>query len=1021
MTLSEFSLSRPVMATVLSLLIILAGITAFPRLPVREYPDVDSPIVSISTAYAGASAQTVENSVTEPLEQALNGIDGVRTIESQSRYGGSTITIELEAGRDLDLAATDVANAVQRAVNQLPDVASRPVIRKSSADARPIIWLQVRSDELSAIDLTDIADRYVKTPLQILPGVAGILVGGQRTYSMRVWLDPERMAAHEIDPALIRQAIQQNNLQLPAGQLEGETRKFAVLASALVDEPDELAKIVLRWDGNAPVRLRDVAEVELGSANYDTITRFDGRPIIAVGIIRQSNTNELALTRRLREAIPKIQQTLPPGITLDTALDNTIFVEASLKEVVRTLVIAFVLVILVNLVFLRSPVATLIPSVAIPVALVGTLAVMNLLGFSINVLTLLALVLAIGLLVDDAIVVLENSYRRQELGEERETAARRGSREVFFAVIATTVALVAVLVPLSLMTGGTGRLFREFAITMAGAVALSTFVALTLVPVLCGRYLNVAHQHGRLWSWIENVLASLNHAYDRLLGITVRHPFIVVLFLIANGIGSLALLNALPDSLVPTEDRGKILSIVRAPQGSTLAYTRNTLLEVEKILLDRPEVEHVYSAVGLSSGGSRTTSRGFTYARLLPWEERELSQQEIVSAVRGNFANFPAALTYPINLPSLGQRSFYDVEVVLKSSSASLDEFDEVSQSVLDLVRQVPGAVNVDRDLRMETPQVEILYDRDRAADLDVPLSSIAEALQITLAESEAGEIVLRNRQYDLIVSLAPRFRAVPEQIGAIHVRARSGAMIPLSSLVRTITGTAPESLNHYHLERAVKITGSIGAGHALGPVLEEIEKLGAEQIPHGFSIELAGSSRDFRDTSHQLYLTFAISLLFIYLVLAAQFESFIDPVTILLGVPLALLGALATLYLSGHTINIFTQVGMILLVGLVAKNSILLVDYANRARAGGADLVKSALDAGRTRFRPILMTSVTSILGAMPLMLATGAGAETRRPIGAAVVGGLVFSTVFTLLVIPVVHVIVCRAAERAFGRRGE
>ncbi len=1018
MMLSDFSLSRPVMATVLSLLIVLAGLTAFPRLPVREYPDVDSPLVSISTTYAGASAQTVESSVTEPLEQALNGIDGVRTIESQSRYGGSTITIELEAGRDLDLAATDVANAVQRAVHRLPDAATRPIVRKSSADARPIIWLQVRSDELAAIDLTDVADRYVKTPLQILPGIAGILVGGQRTYAMRVWLDPERMAAHRVDPALVRDAIRQNNLQLPAGQIEGETRKFAVLASALIDEPEELAKIVLRWDGDAPVRLADVAQVDLGSANYDTITRFDGRPIIAVGIIRQSNANELALTRRLREAIPKIQQTLPPGVLLDTALDNTVFVEASLKEVVRTLAIAFALVILVNLFFLRSPVATLIPSVAIPVSLVGTLAVMNLLGFSINVLTLLAFVLAIGLLVDDAIVVLESSYRRQELGEDRPTAARRGSREVFFAVIATTVALVAVLVPLSLMSGGTGRLFREFAITMAGAVVLSTFVALTLVPVLCGRYLNVARQHGRVWVWIENALSTLNRAYGRALGFTVRHPVFIVFFLAANALGSLALLDMLPDSLVPTEDRGKILSIVQAPQGSTLAYTRETLVEVERALLEQEEIGHVYAAVGLSSGGSRITSRGFTYARLVPWEERSRTQQQVVSELRGKFANFPGALTYPINLPSLGQRSFYDVEIVLKSSSATLDEFDQVSQNVLDAVAAVTGVVNADRDLRLETPQVEIIYDRDRAADLDVPLSSIAEALQISLAEGEVSEIVLRNRQYDLIVSLAPRYRAAPEQIGNIRVRSRSGTMVPLASLVRSVTGTAPESLNHYDLERGVKITGSIAPGHALGPVLDEIEGITSDEIPEGFSLDLVGSSRDFRETSTELYLTFAISLLFIYLVLAAQFESFVDPVTILLGVPLALVGALATLYASGHTINIFTQVGMILLVGLVAKNSILLVDYANRAHAGGVDLLTSALEAGRTRFRPILMTSVTSILGALPLMLATGAGAETRRPIGAAVVGGLVFSTVFTLLVIPAMHVIVCRTAERVSGR---
>ncbi len=1019
MTLSDLSLSRPVLATVMSLLIVLAGVTGFQRLPVREYPDVDSPIVSISTTYVGASAETVESSVTEPVEQALNGVDGVRSIESQSQFGGSTVTIEFEPGRDLDLAATDVSNAVQRAINRLPSSAERPVVRKSSADARPIIWLQVRSEQLAAIDLTDIAERYVKTPLQILPGVAGILVGGQRTYAMRVWLDPERMAAHGVDPAAVSRAIRENNLQLPAGQLEATTRKFTVLANAQMDDAVEFENLVVRWDGVAPVRIKDIGNVELGSANYDTITRFDGRPIVAIGVIRQSNTNELALTRRLREAIIKIRETLPAGVMLDTALDNTVFVEASLREVLRTLGIAFALVILVNLVFLRSPVATLIPSVAIPVSLIGTFAAMSILGFSINVLTLLAFVLAIGLLVDDAIVVLENSYRRQENGEGREVAARRGAREVFFAVIATTVALVAVLVPLSLMTGGTGRLFREFSITMAAAVVLSTFVALSLVPVLCGRYLKVSTKHGRVWNGIESALASLNRGYDRLLGVAVRHPVPIVFFLIANAVGSVALFSSLPDSLVPTEDRGKILTVLQAPQGATLAYTRENLLQIEEAFLVTEEIAHLYSAIGLSSGGSRSTSRGFVYGRLVPWEERDKSQQEVVSELYGRFKELPGVLAYPINLPSLGQRSFYDIEVVLMSSAASLDEFDRVSQSILDRVAAVSGVVNIDRDLRLESPQIEVLFDRDRAADLGVPVRAVAEALQIALAEGEVSEFVLRNRQYDVIPSLAPKFRAVPEQIGDIHVRSVNGAMVPLSSLIRVRSTTAPESLNHYELVRGVKITGSIAAHHSLGPVLEEIEKIARQEMPDGFALALAGNSRDFRESSAELYATFGISLLFIYLVLAAQFESFVDPITILLSVPLALLGALGALYVADHTINIFTQVGMILLVGLVAKNSILLVDYANRAQAKGADLVTAARDAGRTRFRPILMTSVTSILGALPLVLATGAGAETRQPIGAAVVGGLLFSTVFTLLIIPAVHVMVRGAGDRLSRRR--
>jgi len=1019
MTLSDLSLSRPVLATVANLLIVLAGITGWQRLPLREYPDVDTPLVSISTTYLGASAQTVESSVTEPIEQTINGVDGVRSIESQSRFGGSTVTIEFEPGRDLDLAATDVANAVQGALASLPDAAARPVIRKSGADARPIMWLQLYSETISDIDLTDIADRFVKTPLQILPGVAGILVGGQRTYAMRIWLDPERMAARGVDPAMIRQAVRDNNLQLPAGQLESDARKFAVLSSAQMDDADEFADIVVRWDEGVPIRLRDVGHVELGSANYDSITRFDGRPIIAVGVLRQSNANEIELTRRLREALPRIRETLPPGVTLDTALDNTAFVEESLNEVGVTLAIAFVLVVLVNLFFLRSPVATLIPTVAIPVSLIGTLAAMSFFGFSINVLTLLAFVLAIGLLVDDAIVVLENAYRRQELGEDPETAAREGSREVFFAVVATTVALIAVLIPLSLMTGSTGRLFREFSVTMAVSVGLSMFVALTLVPVLCGRYLKVAPQHGRLWNLVESLLSAFNRVYDRTLDAAVRHPVAISVFLLVNALGTVAIFGAMPASSVPVEDRGKILTVLRAPQGATLASTREMLIEVENAMREAPEVAHLYSAAGLSSGGSRSTAGGFVYARLSAWGERERSQQEIVASYFKRFREFTGGLAFPLNLPSLGARSIYDIEVVLKSSAAPLEEFDRVSRAILDRVRDLPGVLNADRDLELETPQVEILYDRDRAADLGVSVASIADALQVALAENEVSEFVLRNRQYDVIASLAPRFRVVPEQIGDIRVRSQNGEMIPLSSLVRFTTSAAPESLNHYALERAVKLTGSIAPGFALGPVLDEIEAIARDEMPVGFALVPAGNTRDFRESSTELYATFAVSLLFIYLVLAAQFESFADPITILLSVPLALLGALVALFVSGHNINIFTQVGMILLVGLVAKNSILLVDYANSAHAAGADLLHAALEAGRTRFRPILMTSVTSILGALPLWVASGAGAETRQPIGAAVVGGLVFSTLFTLLVIPVVHVLVVRGAERLTGRR--
>ncbi len=1014
MVLSDLCISRPVLATVMSLLIVLAGMTSFGMLPVREYPDVDSPVVSISTTYVGASAQTVESSVTEPLEQAFNGVEGIRSISSVSAFGGSTIDIEFEAGRDIDQAVMDVSNVVQRALRDIPEGAERPIVRKAGANTRPIMWLQVKGASYSAIDLTDIADRIVKTPLQILPGVANVYIGGQRQYAMRVWLDPHKMAAHRVDPADIRRTILENNLQLPAGEIEASTRKFTVLADGQIADPAVFEDLIIRWQDGVPVRIKDVGWVELGSENYGTITRFDGKPIIGVGIVRQSTANELQLTASVRDAIPAIRRALPMGVTLDVAADNTIFVEASLREVWFTLAIAFSAVVLVNLVFLRSVATTLIPSVAIPVSLIGTFAMMRVLGFSINVLTLLAFVLAIGLLVDDAIVVLENVYRRQELGEPRLAAARSGSREVYFAVLATTISLVAVLIPLSMMTSSTGRLFREFSITMATAVSISTFVALSLVPMLCSKFVVVTRQHGRAYNLIEGALLGLNQGYRRGLEWSLRHRKTMLLFVLGNGLGAALLFSLIPSTLVPTEDRGTFLTFIKAPQGSTLAYTKQSLLQVEERLLELPEVEGFFAAIGLSIGGPPSTSNGIVFTRLVPWDERDVKQQALVGMLFQEFSKIPSALVFPINLPSLGQNTINDVDFILKNSAASLEEFAQVTDSILGRAREIPGLINLDSDLLLDNPQVNIVFDRDRAADLGVPVSSVAETLQVLLAETKTNEFVLRNRQYDVITALASRYRTVPEQIGEINVRSREGSMVPLSSLVRVVPTVAPTLFNHYDLQRAVTITASLGPGATLGEVLAKIETIAKEELPSGFTTALGGISREFAESSAQMYFTFAVALVFIYLVLAAQFESFIHPLTILLSVPLALLGALLALAVTGNTVNLFSQVGMILLVGLVTKNSILLVEYANQARARGMALLASVMEAGRIRFRPILMTSVTSIFGAFPLMVATGAGAESRQPIGTAVVGGLIFSTAFTVLVIPVVHLLLVGLAER-------
>jgi multidrug efflux pump len=1012
--LSDVSIERPVLATVMSLLILVAGVAALLSLPVRELPDVDAPIVSVSTTYAGASPETIEATITQPLEEVLNGIEGIRSIDSSSAFGVSAINVEFQAGRDVDVAATDVSNAIQRAVGRLPDGALRPVVRKAGANSQPIMWINVFGDAYSAVDRTDIADRLVKTPLQLLPGVAQAIISGERRYAMRIWLDPARMAAHRVDALDVRRALEESNLQLPAGELEAESRKFTVDADAQLEAPEEFAAVVLREEDDVPVRIRDVGWVELGSENYQVVTRYTARETVGVGIVRQSRSNELEVSDAVRRTLAEVQETLPPGAEVSVAVDWTQYVRDALAEVTETLGIAFAVVVLVNLFFLQSKTSTFVASVAIPVSLVGTFAAMGALGFSLNTLTLLGLVLSIGLVVDDAIVVLENVYRRQELGEPPMLAARNGSREVGFPVLATTAALVAVMIPLSLMTGDTGRLFREFAISVAVAIALSAFVALSLVPMICSRWLVVKHRSDRVSAAINRGVERVRDAYDRVLAAALAHRRGVGLAFVAILALLVAMFRLLPQTFLPTEDRGRFATVIRAPEGSTTAYTQRALAQVEEKLLATPEVRGFFAAIGMGFGGPGSSSTGMVFTSLKRWDERDRSQQEIVASLFPQFLAIPEALVFAFNPPSLSRRSNSDVEIVLKSSSATLDEFAVATSAIIGRMRELPMLVNVDTDLRLSNPQLDVVFDRERAADLGVPVSAVSESLRLLVSQGKVDDFILRNEQYDVVTALESPMRSVPEQLGEVHIRARSGAMVPLSSVIEARARIGPSVLNHYDLQRSATLTANLAPGAALGDALDAVEAIVEEELPAGFGRALRGTSREFRESSASVYVTFALALVVIYLVLAAQFESFLHPFTVLLSVPLASLGALLSLFAAGGTLNLYSQIGMILLVGLVTKNAILLVDFANQERARGAALIPALRAAGHTRFRPILMTSATSILGALPLALAGGAGAESRQSIGVAVVGGLLFSTVFTLVMIPVFHYGVVTLAER-------
>jgi multidrug efflux pump len=1012
--LSDVSIERPVFATVMSLLILVAGGAAFFSLPIRELPDVDSPVISITTLYVGASPETVEASVTEPLEEVLNGIEGIRNIDSISAFGVSTINLNFTADKDVDVAATDVSNAIQRALGDLPQEAERPVVRKSGSNNAPIMFINVFGDAHSPVDRTDVADRLVQTPLQLLPGVSQAIISGERRYAMRIWLDPARMAALRVDPSDVRRALQESNLQLPAGEVEGSTRKFIINADARLAEPAEFEAIVIREENDSPVRIRDVGWVELGSENYQMVTRFTARDTVGVGIVRHSRANELEVSEAVRARLEQIKKTLPEGFETDVAVDWTEYVRESLREVSFTLFVSFVVVVVVNLIFLQSKTSTFVASVAIPISLIGTFFGMAVLGFSLNMLTLLGLVLAIGLVVDDAIVVLENVYRRQEQGEPMLLAARNGAREVGFPVLATTAALVSVMIPLALMSGDTGRLFREFALAVAVAIAISAFVALSIVPMVCSRWLRVKHRKGPLSTAINARIDGSRDTYDRALAFALAHRRGVAIAFCLLLLATAALFRLLPQTFLPIEDRGRFITVIRAPEGSTVAYTRAVLDKVEKMLLATPEVKTFFAAIGIGFGAPASSSTGMVFTSMKEWEERERAQQEVVAELFPKFMSIPEALVFVFSPSSLQRQSNADVEIALTSSSASLEDFSQTMDAILARARQLPFLINVDSDLRLSNPQLDIAFDRERAADLGVPIASVSQAIALLVSQGKADDFILRNEQYDVVMALESPFRSVPEQLGQIHVRTRDGEMVPLSAMIEARPRIGPTFLNHYDLQRSATLTANLAPGAALGPALAAVQQIVDEELPPGFAKRLRGTSREFSESSAAVYATFALALLVIYLVLAAQFESFLHPFTVLLSVPLATLGALLSLFATGNSINLYSQIGIILLVGLVTKNAILLVDFANQERARGAELIEALRRAGHTRFRPIVMTSATSILGAVPLVIPMGPGAESRAAIGTAVIGGLLFSTVFTLVMIPVFHYGVVTLAEK-------
>ncbi|WP_234086189.1 efflux RND transporter permease subunit [Azonexus sp. R2A61] len=1012
MKISEVCIERPVFATVLSLIVMLLGLVSYDRLAVREYPKIDEPIVTVTTTYRGASADIIESQVTKPMEDSLAGIEGVEVLTSISRAERSQISVRFKLEREPDSAAADVRDRVSRVRNRLPDEVDEPVIAKVEADANPVVWVAFSSDRHSALEVTDVANRIVKPKLQTLPGAADVRVFGERKFAMRIWLDKQRLAAYRLTPADVEDALRRQNVEVPAGRIESREREFSVVATTDLRTPEEFGAVVVRRVDGYPVRIADLAHVEIGAVEERTSVRFRGQPAVSLGVIKQATANPLELSKALRAELPRIGEQLPDGMQATISYDTSVFIDRSISSVFSTIGEAIVLVLAIIFFFLRNVRATLIPLVTIPVSLIGSFTLMFVLGFSINTLTLLALVLAIGLVVDDAIVVLENIYRHIEEGMPRREAAFKGAKEIGFAVVAMTLTLAAVYAPVAFMTGRTGKLFIEFALTLAGAVLVSGFVALTLSPMMCSILLRHEDKHGPLFVAIERFLDGLNAAYRRALTAVLGQRWVVLIGFVAVAAACGLLLKTLKSELAPIEDRGIILGSFSGPDGATLEYTEKYARRMEEIIEGTADVERYFVV-----SGNPTVTQGTSFIGLTDWKARQRSSLAIANELRPQFSAIPGVLAFPITPPSLGQSPRDRPVNFVIATSASYEELQQVTQAFLAELAKNPGLSNLDTDLKLNKPELSVVVRRDKAVDVGTPIETIGRTLESALGGRQVTRFKRDGEQYDVIVQIADTDRRNPEDIRDIYVRGRNDTMISLDNLLDVKETVSPRELNHFGQRRAVTITANLAPGYTLGEALTAMDGVAERVLKAGYSVDYNGQSREFRQSSSSLAVTFLLALAFIYLVLAAQFESFRDPFIIMLTVPLSMAGALLALWATDGTLNVYSQIGLVTLVGLITKHGILIVEFANQLQEQGRDVQAAVVEAAELRLRPILMTTGAMVLGAIPLALASGAGAESRQQIGWVIVGGLLLGTLLTLFVVPAVYTLLARkkAAEPA------
>ena len=1024
MILSDISIRRPVLATVLNLMVLLVGLICYERLAVRLIPNVDVPVVTVATTYPGANAQVIESQITKPIEDALSGIEGIDYIQSVSRAESSQVTVRFRLDRNADAAASDVRDRVAQARGTLPLTAQEPIVQKQEADAQAIIYLAFSSDRASLTDIADVATRLVKDRVQTIPGVAQAQVYGNR-YAMRVWLDPEKLASVGLTTNDVEVALRAQNVEIPAGRVESQQREFTVLSETDLKTPDQFAAIILKTSNGYPVRLGDVARVEIGADSGRFRARYNGKNAVPLGIVKQAVANPLDISRALNTMLPEITRTLPAGMKVEIAYDSTVFIQKSIDEVYKTVGEAVLLVVLVIFLFLRSWRAVLIPIVTIPVSLIGAFALMYLFGFTINTLSLLAMVLAIGLVVDDAIVMLENIFRHVEEGMPPFAAALKGSNEIGFAIVAMTLTLSAVYMPFVFSTGRTGKLFIEFALTLAGAVLVSGFTALTLSPMMSSKLLHHENKHGRFYELGERVLRRIDRGYAAALRGALKLRIVVVVFWVAIMLGIFGLKGLLPTELAPQEDQGLVIGFASAPEGSTIDYTDNYAKQMEAIFAKMPDQNRYFELVGF---GDVTSAIGFV--GLKDWSQRQQTAQQIAGGLFPQFMGIAGLMAFPVTPPPLGQNGFGQPVSFVVETSGSWEDLNALVGKMLTKMAENPKLTNPDSDLKLNKPELKINVDREKVAAVGSSVDVVGHTLETLLGGRRVTRFKKGTEQYDVLVQVEDNARRTPGDLGNIFVRAGDGSMVQLGNLASVTETVAAKELNHFNKLRAATITAGLAPGYSMGEALEWMQK-GLDQVAKGTQYDLDGQSRELRESGSSAIGLLGLALVFIYLVLAAQFESFVDPFVILLSVPLAVFGAFACLVLlnlgngmhlwnTTGSWNIYTQIGVITLVGLISKHGILIVEFANQLQEQGRSKRDAVLQSAALRLRPILMTTGAMVLGSIPLALASGAGAEARHQIGWVIVGGMSFGTMLTLFVVPVAYLLLARTRTQQVEAAG-